>query len=88
MRSPGYVVVDAEGRFVARVDLALLEVRLALEHDGQAVHDRPDAFVADRRRQNALVAAGWTVLRLTAADLRRDAAPAVAQVLGFLRRSA
>ena len=83
-----HVVLDAQGRFVARVDLALPELRLALEHDGQAVHDRPDAFVADRRRQNALVAAGWTVLRFTAADLRQGAAPAVAQVLALVRAAA
>jgi len=85
---PQHVVLDAEGCFVARVDLALPESRLALEHDGKAVHDRAEAFVADRRRQNALVAAGWTVLRFTAADLRRGAAPAVAQVLALLRRAA
>ena len=85
---PQHVVLDVHGRFVARVDLALPELRLALEHDGQAVHDRPDAFVADRRRQNALVAAGWTVLRFTAADLRRGAAPAVAQVLALVRAAA
>ena len=85
---PQHIVLDAHGCFVARVDLALPELRLALEHDGQAVHDRPDAFVADRRRQNALVAAGWTVLRFTAADLRRGAAPAVAQVLALVRAAA
>lgn len=85
---PQFVVLDADGRSVARVDLALPEVRLALGHDGRAVHDRPDAFVADRRRQNALVAAGWTVLRFTATDLRHGAAPAVAQVLGLVRRAA
>ena len=85
---PQFVVLDVHGRFVARVDLALPEQRLALEHDGKAVHDRADAFVADRRRQNALVAAGWTVLRFTAADLRWGAAGAVAQVLAFLRAAA
>ena len=82
---PQYEVLDAHGRFVARVDLALPDLRIALEHDGRAVHDRADAFVADRRRQNALVSAGWTVLRFTAADLRWGAAPAVAQVLGLVR---
>ncbi len=85
---PQFEVLDAQGRLVARVDLALPESRLALEHDGKAVHDRADAFVADRRRQNALVAAGWTVLRFTAPDLRHGAAPAVAQVLGLLRSAA
>jgi hypothetical protein len=85
---PQFVVLDAQGRFVARVDLALPDLRLAIEHDGRAVQDRDGAFVADRRRQNALVAAGWTVLRFTAADLRRDAAPAVAQVLAYVRAAA
>lgn len=82
------MVLDAHGRFVARVDLALPDLRLAIEHDGQAVHERPGVFTSDRRRQNALVAAGWTVLRFTAADLRRGAAPAVAQVLAYLRDAA
>ena len=85
---PQHVVLDAHGRFVARVDLALPEQRLAVEHDGRAVHDRAEAFIADRRRQNALVAAGWTVLRFTAADLRRGAAPAVAQVLALVNAAA
>lgn len=85
---PQYEVRDASGRFLARVDLALPALRIAIEHDGRAVHDRPDAFVADRRRQNALVAAGWTVLRFTAADLRWGAAPAVAQVLALVAAAA
>ena len=55
-----------------RVDLAFPELRIAVEYDGREVHDRSDVFTADRRRQNALVAHGWVVLRFTAADLRRD----------------
>lgn len=66
-------VVRHGGRFLARVDLALPAARVALEYDGRAVHDRSEAFRADRVRQNALVAAGWTVLRVTAEDLRRPA---------------
>ena len=72
----------------ARVDLAVPELRLAIEHDGRAVHEQPGVFRDDRRRQNALVAAGWTVLRFTAADLRWGAAPAVAQVLALVRAAA
>jgi very-short-patch-repair endonuclease len=85
---PQFVVLDAHGRFVARVDLAVPELRLALEHDGRTVHEQADVFRDDRRRQNALVAAGWTVLRFTAADLRHGAAPAVAQVLAVVRAAA
>ena len=85
---PQFVVLDARGDYVARVDLALPGLRIAIEHDGRAVHDRADAFVTDRRRQNALIAAGWTVLRFTAADLRWGAAPAVAQVLALVHAAA
>jgi very-short-patch-repair endonuclease len=52
------------------VDLALPELRIAIEYDGREVHERDDVFVKDRRRQNALVAAGWVVLRFSSADLR------------------
>jgi very-short-patch-repair endonuclease len=64
-------VRDSRGLLVARVDLALVEARIAIEYDGRVVHERDDAFVRDRRRQNALVRAGWTVLRFTADDLHR-----------------
>lgn len=66
---PQWEVRDPRGVVVARVDLALPHLRLALEYDGRDAHG-PEAFVRDRQRQNALVALGWTVLRVTAADLR------------------
>jgi very-short-patch-repair endonuclease len=65
---PQYVVLDAAGHFVARVDLAFPEHRLAIEYDG-AWHGKPGQLAHDRRRLNALVAAGWTVLHVTSADL-------------------
>ncbi|MCZ2812543.1 DUF559 domain-containing protein [Modestobacter sp. VKM Ac-2979] len=60
-----------DGRvFVARVDFAWPEQRLALEYDG-LWHADPGQFAADRRRFNRLLAAGWRVLFVTAADLHR-----------------
>lgn len=70
---PQYVVRDAAGHFVARVDLAFPEQRVAIEYDG-AWHGKPGQLAHDRRRLNALVAAGWTVLHITAADLHDPAA--------------
>jgi G:T-mismatch repair DNA endonuclease (very short patch repair protein) len=67
---PQFTVLDAEGGFVARVDLAFPEARIAIEYDG-AWHAAPGQFARDRRRLNRLVAAGWTVVHVTAADLRR-----------------
>jgi hypothetical protein len=62
---PEYEVWTAGGEFVARVDFAYPDLRLAIEVDGFAAHSSVDAFRRDRTRQNALVAAGWTVLRFT-----------------------
>ncbi len=52
------------------LDAALVRLRLAIEIDGRAWHSDPVRFQRDRTRQNLLVAAGWTVLRFTWADLR------------------
>ena len=38
---------------------------VACEVDGYEHHSSPEAFTRDRQRQNALVLAGWTVLRFT-----------------------
>ena len=65
---PQYVVRDADGHFVARVDLASRGHRVAVDYDG-AWHGQAGQLARDRRRLNALVAAGWTVLHVTGADL-------------------
>lgn len=55
-------------RFIARVDLAWPDLRIAIEYDG-AWHGAPGQLNRDRRRLNGLAAAGWTVYHITAADL-------------------
>lgn len=82
---PQFTVRDAEGRRVARVDMALPEHRIAIEYDG-AWHAAPGQFAKDRRRLNDLVAAGWTVLHVTAADLR-DPGPLIARLRALVGRS-
>ncbi|MFB6722490.1 DUF559 domain-containing protein [Kribbella sp. NPDC056345] len=61
---PQVVVHNAMG-FIGRVDLGSRQLRLALEVEGYEFHGRPDAFAADCRRYDDLVAAGWLVLRFT-----------------------
>lgn len=61
-------VFDDEG-FIARVDFAYPDLRIAIEYDG-LWHGERKAFLDDRRRLNRLVAAGWIVLHVTAADMR------------------
>jgi very-short-patch-repair endonuclease len=58
---------DATGNFVGRADLYYPDRRLVIEYDGQNHKDR---LLADLRRQNALVNAGYHLLRFTGADMR------------------
>lgn len=46
-------------------DAAFKAARVACEVDGFEHHSSRAAFHSDRRRQNALILAGWTVLRFT-----------------------
>jgi len=80
--TPQYPVRDQSGNFVARVDLAFVEQRVAIEYDG-AWHAERGQFAKDRRRLNRLRAAGWTVFHVTAADLR-DLAGLVRSIQGLL----
>ena len=62
-----------EGRFVARVDFAWPEHKVAVEYDG-LWHAEAGQFARDRQRLNRLQAAGWRVVFVTAADLRHPEA--------------
>ncbi|SFN98121.1 hypothetical protein SAMN05660359_00755 [Geodermatophilus obscurus] len=62
--------VRVDGRFVARVDLAWPEHRVAVEYDG-LWHAEPGQFARDRQRLNRLQAAGWRIVFVTAEDLDR-----------------
>jgi hypothetical protein len=72
---PQFRIFDEEG-FVARVDFAYPDLRIAIEYDGLG-HSERRAFLKDRRRLNRLVAAGWTVLHVTLEDMRRPEVLAV-----------
>lgn len=57
---------DDGGHFLGRPDLYYPSHRLALEYDGAGHRER---LVADNRRQNRLVDAGYRLLRFTAFDV-------------------
>jgi very-short-patch-repair endonuclease len=78
--------VSVAGR-TYRLDLAYPDARLAVELDG-SVHLRREVWEADHARQNALVLAGWTVLRFTWRDYLDRPADLVRQVAGALRAAA
>ena len=80
-----FEVVDGD-RFLARVDFAWPDRRVAVEYDG-LWHAEPGQFARDRQRLNRLREAGWTVVFVTAADLRDPAAlvQRIARALGIAR---
>ncbi|PZS17902.1 MAG: hypothetical protein DLM60_13040 [Pseudonocardiales bacterium] len=69
------------------IDVAFEARRLALEVDGWAWHSDVDRFAHDRRRQNAMVLAGWTVLRFTWHDLMSRPEEVVAEIRAALRHA-
>lgn len=82
--SINHVVRDPlSGSFVARVDLAWPESMLAVEYDGD-LHREPARWQRDLRRREALERLGWSVVVLTAADLRGPASAVVARVASRL----
>lgn len=66
-----YILRDGD-RFVARLDFAYPDQRVAIEADGFRYHADRHAFDHDRARANAVQALGWRVLRVTAKHLEQD----------------
>jgi very-short-patch-repair endonuclease len=58
-----------EGRWLGRPDLVDQRLRIALEADSFAWHGERAALRRDANRYNALVAAGWLVLRFSWEDV-------------------
>lgn len=79
-----HVVRDAGGRFLGRVDFAWPRHRLVVETDGYAFHADRASYRSDRRRTNALVLAGWTVLRFSWEDVLHDPEHVVTSVRAAL----
>jgi very-short-patch-repair endonuclease len=67
-----YAVYTPAGVFLAEVDFAYPEIKLAIEVDGFGVHGTPRAMAKDFVRQNGLVPYGWRVLRFTWRQVTRE----------------
>ena len=66
------------------LDFAVEALLLAVEVDGVSAHSDPAVFHRDRERQNLLVRAGWTVLRYTPLQLKRDMPAVIAEIRSTL----
>ena len=65
-----FVVRAADGRFVARVDLAYPEWKIVIEYDSIEHHTGTAAHIRDSARRDAIGDQDFTVLTATVADLR------------------
>jgi hypothetical protein len=79
-----YRVVLPDGP--VHLDAAWPEVRLAVEFDGAAFHTDPVARQRDLRRDAALAALGWVVLRFTFEDVAARPGQCAAQILAVYRQ--
>ena len=69
-----FVIRDAAGGFVARVDLAYPEWMVVIEYDSVEHHTGTPAHIRDGARRNAIGDLGYAVLTATSADLKDRAA--------------
>lgn len=79
-----YAVTTPGGVFLAEVDFAYPDLKLAIEVDGFSVHGTPRAMAKDFVRQNGLVPYGWHVLRFTWRQVVREPEMVARAIAGAL----
>lgn len=88
IRLRSQVVMRDRHGVIGRVDFLLLDAPVVVEADGFAYHADRDAYRTDRRRTNALVAAGYRVLRFSWEDVVERPEHVLATVRATLEMSA
>jgi predicted transcriptional regulator of viral defense system len=74
-----------DGEPPIKADFAWPDRRIVVETDGRRTHGTKQAFEADRRRDQRLIAAGWTVIRTTWRQLKQrphELRPVLLRLLG------
>jgi len=74
---------DEHGRFIARLDLAYPQFRVASEYDGRQ-HAEPQQFVRDADRWDEIRAHDWHLVRVLSHHLHPDPRPAIRKVADAL----
>ena len=82
-----YVIRD-NGRFVARVDAALVEWKIAIEYESFQHHTGRSALIRDSARRNAQIALGWRPISVTWEDVRAGGHQVCADIWAAMRRVA
>ena len=65
-----HVIFDAGRRFVARVDFAIPELKIAIEAHSRKYHFGPDHEDADADREARVQAEGWVIRYVTKSQAR------------------
>jgi hypothetical protein len=86
---PQYEILDANGRFVARVDLGFPSVKLGLEAHSRRFHFGPQLEPLDEQRDLRAAACGWELLYVGWYSAKKPAevVTAVAAVVAARRRA-
>lgn len=83
-----YTVHDVDGRVLARLDLALPELRIGVECQSWQWHGTPTAQAEDARRRRRLRVLGWEIVDVWWSDLGRADEVAEEVVYLITRRTA
>lgn len=78
-------ILDDRGRVVRRVDMGWAECKVGVEYDGEQHWTGPDAYANDIDRLEFLAARGWCIVRVSARQLRYEAARVAQRVRLALR---
>lgn len=72
---PQVTLYDADGDFIGRVDFVIKGTRVVIEFDGKVKYADDDgtALFAEKKREDRIRSLGYTVVRLTWADLENPA---------------
>jgi len=82
--APEFVVTDPHGGFIAAVDFAFPDHRVAIEVDGYEFHSSPQAVDHGNARDRLLLAAGWLPLHFSWNEVEHHPHRVANAVLGTL----
>jgi very-short-patch-repair endonuclease len=83
---PQHNVYKEKRRFLGRLDLAIVESKVAIEYDGRW-HDTPSQVIHDQERRQQLSADGWTFVIVDSDQLATDYAGILERVRAANERS-
>jgi very-short-patch-repair endonuclease len=80
-------VMNDSGRVVRRIDMGWPEWMVGVEYDGEHHFTNPDDYAADIERLEFLASKRWTIVRVSARQLRYDAAGILSRVRNALKEN-